>query len=244
MYLVRFLALGCLVCSLSTIAKGQFSGAIGVNAGVESTQYGGPNAYQYPKRTTPIIDISPVITLGGKSDRDSGWSVSAGGDLVLPTNTSDATGNPTEYAGNVSIDWRFKFMGLGGGVEAREFLMPSDKTYSRPDLFLFGVPFHYKVTFGPHNAAYVQAGVTAWVYGSTESSNTTNQSLKISDNYGNSNIDLRATAGYLFAAKHTALKFLYVHRGVYFDPTTSLGDTVYGMDFKQDAFGGGVTIVF
>ena len=99
----RFLALGCLLVGFTSAAEGQISGAIGVDVGSVSTQFGGPNAYMYKKRTSGMIGVVPVITLGGKSDRETGWSTSVGGDARFPTDASDATGNPTEYAGNWSL---------------------------------------------------------------------------------------------------------------------------------------------
>jgi hypothetical protein len=153
-------------------------------------------------------------------------------------------------------------MGIGVGIEGRQFVLPSDPLYARPNQFLVGVPFHYKVTFGPHNAAYVQAGVSAWFYSHSENTNSSNQApIKISNTYGN-NLDIRVTGGYLFASKHTALKVLYVHRDVYFDtlpnnvsgslrpgqpnPKILLGANgdYSGMDFKQDEIGGGLVLVF
>jgi hypothetical protein len=233
-----------LLCGLPAVANCQLSGAIGVDGGIETTQFGGNNAYQFKQRSTPMIGIAPVITLGGNNSREHGWSTSVGGDFRFPTDTSNATGNPKEYAGNFSVDFRFGPMGLGGGVEGREFINPSDTNYARPNVFLFGVPFHYKVTFAPHNAAYVQAGVTIWAIGNAQSSgSSTTQTLHLSDVEGH-NLDIRVTAGYVFGSKHTAVKFLYVHRGVYFDPTTSAGESVDGSDFKQNEFGGGVAFTF
>jgi hypothetical protein len=257
----RFFALGCLFIALTSAAEGQLSGAIGVAVGEMTTQFGGSNAYLYPKRTSPMIGVAPVITVGGHNDRNSGFTSSVGGDFEFPTDRSDATGNPTEYAGNFSVDWRYKFMGLGAGIEGRDFVLPSDPLYSRPAQFLVGVPFHYKVTFGPHNAAYVQAGASIWFYSHSQNANSTNQApIRISD-FAGTNHDIRVTGGYLFGSKHTALKVIYVHRDVYFDTLPSVAGSARpaspnpkillgvngdysGMDFKQDEIGGGLVLVF
>jgi hypothetical protein len=226
------------------VVNAQLSGAIGVDAGYETTQFGdmlsNTDGY-YAKRNTAVFGITPVLTLGGRNDRNQGWSVSLGGDARIPSDMSNATGNPTEYAGDLSLDWRMKFMGLGGGFETREFRLPSDPTFARPNLLLVGVPFHYKVTFGPHSAAYAQLAATVWAYNVNQNSSSSNAStIKLASDIGVP-YDLKATAGYVFGSKHIALKGTYIHRALYFN-VNGLQST--GMDFHQNEFTAGLVRTF
>ena len=261
MHQFKTLALGYLLLVMSVAAQGQLSGGIGVDVGQVTTQFGG-SSITYAKRNSAVFGITPVLTLAGSNDRNTGWTVSAGGDLRIPSDRTDATGNPTEYAGNISVDFRVKFMGLGAGFEGREFILPSDPTYVRPNQLLLGIPLHYKVTFGPHSAAYAQFGITGWFHNVNQNMNSTNTQTITINGIGTAPFDYKATAGYVFGSKHTGIRVSYIRRNVTYNvavPGTQLAGSsrpaidpralapvggFQSMDFRQNQITGGLVFIF
>ena len=226
--------------------------ALSAELGHETTQFGNPDnsSFTYAKRSSEFIQFGPQLMLFGNSDRLGGWNLTLGGDLRFPFDTSDATGNPMEFAGNVMVNQRVGSMAFGAGFEMRDILLPSEPNFIRPNQIMFGMPVMFKYTFGSGHRAYAQAGGTLWManysqnvvsaFGQTVA--LQNGTISMGNCFTQTCGDLKLTGGYVFG--HTALKGSYLYRSNHFSITGNPGVDPAIMDFRQNEISGGIVLTY
>ncbi|HKT90390.1 MAG TPA: hypothetical protein VJQ59_18230 [Candidatus Sulfotelmatobacter sp.] len=237
------------------LSSGAFAQRIALSAdlGYETFQFGDNNSgYTYAKRSAEFVNFDPQLILFGSTNRESGWVVTAGGDIHLPFDSSDATGVPIEFAGSFLLNNRIGPMGFGFGFEGRDVLLPNDtgSSFTRPSQFLFGVPFMAKFTFGPGHRAYVQGGGTLYfanysqnvasAFGQTVVLNSSD--IKLGNCFTQSCGDIKVNGGYVFG--HTAIKGGYTYRAAHFNISNNSGYDPGIMDFHENQISGGIVLTY
>ena len=229
--------------------------------GQVTTTYGDPKngKYKEAEPSSPYGAFGLGMILFGHSQRTHGVNFSANFDAKLPfaqqypANVTDTSnlGNPIEFGFSGLVNYRYKAVAVGAGLDVRDFLMTNDPSYSsafdRPDQWLIGIPVIGKVTFGPGGRAYVQGGGTFYVsdYASTT---VTDQTSGISATISNGifaldpnrvSNELRIGGGYMFG--HWGLRANYSHRDVYF-MVTGVNAPEGFYDMQQNLVSGGFVL--
>lgn len=168
-------------------------GTLGLDGGATSDKFG-----PLPSQTSAEAEIEGQLIIVKGSAKDDIPNIVAGGDIVLPEDTS---AHASEFAGFGGLEFMFgQHLTLGFHIQGRKFYMPSStyngQVFGRDNMFFLELPAIAKYKFGPGNKAFIEARGAA-EFSPKYSGKNTLVSL-----YGSPSFDhgyvFRGSAGYVF----------------------------------------------
>ena len=145
-------ACSCLLFFLATVPAYCQRGTLDLNVGETSDQFGA-----IAPVTGTALDLNAELTVIKPSEKNGGPSVVAGGEVRLPT---DSTNHAKEIALYGGVAFGSHNLSIGVDAEVRKIYMPAaflnGQTLNRDNLELLELPLVIKYKFGPDKRGFLE----------------------------------------------------------------------------------------
>jgi hypothetical protein len=229
------IALVCLLFFLTLPAFAQ-RGTLGLDVGETSDLFQGGSG----RATSALVGVDGQVAILKGSPKDDLPSLVAGGEILLP---SDTSAHATEFAAFTGPEFQFGHHFFAGfHVEARKVYLPAGtlngELFGRKNMLLLELPALVGYRFGPGNHAFIEA------QGSAEFSPHFTSTANSQSIYPNPTFDhgyvVRAIAGYTFGRWYA--KATYETRFLKFGQNISNPNDLY--NWRTDAVFAGFGLSF
>ncbi len=223
------------VCLLLTLAVPAYSqrGTFGIDVGQTSDRFG-----SLPSKSGLEAGIDGQLTIVQSNPKKGGPSIIAGGEIRLPTDTSN---HAKEYALYGGLAFQVHNLTIGADAQVRKIILPpanvNNQVFIRDKMELLEIPLVVKYSFGSSKKAYIQA------QGAPEFSprfRSAGSLLQLPNPNFDHGYFVRASAGYVFGKWYA--KATYENRYFKFEQNPNNPNGLY--NWRSSLISGGVGFAF
>jgi hypothetical protein len=223
------------VCLLLTLAVPAYSqrGTFGIDVGQTADKFG-----SLPSKSGLEAGIDGQLTIIQSNPKKGGPSIVAGGEIRLPTDTSN---HAKEYALYGGLAFQVHNLTIGADAQVRKIILPpanvNNQVFIRDKMELLEIPLVVKYTFGSSKRAFIQA------QGAPEFSprfRSAGSLLQLPHPNFDHGYFVRASAGYVFGKWYA--KATYETRYFKFEQNPNNPNNLY--NWRSNLISGGVGFAF
>jgi hypothetical protein len=223
------------VCLLLTLAVPAYSqrGTFGIDVGQTTDKFG-----SLPSKSGLEAGIDGQLTIIQSNPKKGGPSIVAGGEIRLPTDTSN---HAKEYALYGGLAFQVHNLTIGADAQVRKIILPpanvNNQVFIRDKMELLEIPLVVKYTFGSSKKAFIQA------QGAPEFSprfRSAGSLLQLPNPNFDHGYFVRASAGYVFGKWYA--KATYESRYFKFAQNPNNPNNLY--NWRSNLISGGVGFAF
>jgi hypothetical protein len=223
------------VCLLLTLAVPAYSqrGTFGIDVGQTTDKFG-----SLPSKSGLEAGIDGQLTIIQSNPKKGGPSIVAGGEIRLPTDTSN---HAKEYALYGGLAFQVHNLTIGADAQVRKIILPpanvNNQVFIRDKMELLEIPLVVKYTFGSSKRAFIQA------QGAPEFSprfRSAGSLLQLPNPNFDHGYFVRASAGYVFGKWYA--KATYETRYFKFAQNPNNPNNLY--NWRSNLISGGVGFAF